>query len=466
MKLFGNRKGGAYEQPRNGLTGPQKKILTIIGIAVLAVAVLTGAALAAFRMFAKPIEVAKPGDSALHEVQPYEQETPDTMPETVFTPPTVIEKQTVVNEQTGEEETVDVEVPAAHQEGIYNVLVCGTDDDGYRTDTIIIAHLDTNTHEVALLSIPRDTVVESGRGGIMKINAVYAGGGEEGMVRLEGRLKSILGFELDAYVLVGLEAFKQTVDLVGGVDFDVPMNMNYDDPTQDLHIHLNKGMQTLDGEKAMELVRFRKGYASQDIQRTKVQQDFLRALAKKCVSFGSLTKIKDFIDIFKTYVTTDMTAGNMAWFAEQLLKCDFDAMKTYTAEGTGATINGGSYYPLYASSLLKIVNESFNPYDAEITLANIHVITPDAAYGYQRSASTSSSSSSVEITVEPIEGERPEEGETPAEEGETSEPADPNDPGLQPAEPPAEEPPAEEQPPVEPTEPPAAAPENEPTTQS
>lgn len=461
MKLFGNRKGGAYEQPRNGLTETQKKILTIIGIAVLAVAVLTGAAFAAFRMFAKPIEVAKPGDSALHTVSP---ETRDEKPP-VFTPPTVIEKQTVVDEQTGKEETVDVEVPAAHQEGIYNVLVCGTDDDGYRTDTIIIAHLDTNTHDVALLSIPRDTVVESGRGGIMKINAVYAGGGEEGMVRLEGRLKSILGFELDAYVLVGLEAFKQTVDLVGGVDFDVPMNMNYDDPTQDLYIHLNKGMQTLDGEKAMELVRFRKGYASQDIQRTKVQQDFLRALAKKCVSFGSLTKIKDFIDIFKTYVTTDMTAGNMAWFAEQLLKCDFDAMKTYTAEGTGATINGGSYYPLYASSLLKIVNESFNPYDAEITSANIHVITPDAAYGYQRSAS-SSSSSSVEITVEPIEGEEPEEGEVSTEEGETSEPADPKESESQPAEPPTEEQPAEEQPPAEPTEPPAEAPENEQTTQS
>ena len=60
--------------------------------------------------------------------------------------------------------------------------------------------------------------------------------------------------------------------------------MNYEDATQNLYIHLQKGMQHLDGEQAMGLVRFRKGYASQDIQRTKVQQEFLKALAKQCLS--------------------------------------------------------------------------------------------------------------------------------------------------------------------------------------
>ena len=76
-------------------------------------------------------------------------------------------------------------------------------------------------------------------------------------------------------MLVNLEAFRETVDLVGGVEFDVPQDMYYQDPTQNLHIDLKAGKQLLDGEKAMELVRFRKGYASQDIQRTKVQQEFL-----------------------------------------------------------------------------------------------------------------------------------------------------------------------------------------------
>ncbi len=92
--------------------------------------------------------------------------------------------------------------------------------------------------------------------------------------------RDLLGFPVDGYVLVDLEAFQKTVDLVRGVEFDVPMDMNYEDPSQNLYIHLQKGLQTLDGEQAMGLVRFRKGYATQDIQRTQTQQQFLKALAK------------------------------------------------------------------------------------------------------------------------------------------------------------------------------------------
>lgn len=127
----------------------------------------------------------------------------------------------------------------------------------------------------------------------MKINSVYAGGGKDGMERLAARLKDLLGFPVDGYVLVDLEAFQKTVDLVGGVEFDVPMDMNYEDPSQNLYIHLQKGLQTLDGEQAMGLVRFRKGYATQDIQRTQTQQQFLKALAKQCLSVSSLTKLRN-----------------------------------------------------------------------------------------------------------------------------------------------------------------------------
>ena len=234
------------------------------------------------------------------------------------------------------------------------------------------------------MSVPRDTVVLNGSGGIMKINSVYAGGGADGMARLSKRLGAMLGFELDGYVLVNLEAFRETVNLVDGVEFDVPQDMYYNDPSQDLYINLKAGKQTLDGEKAMELVRFRKGYASQDIQRTKVQQEFLRALAKKVLSVSSLTKIKELADVFSTYVTTDLTVGNMLYFAQSLMKCDFDAMKTYTLEGEGAMINGVSYYPLYAGKLVQVVNESFNPYDAPATLDTVSVITPDLARTYQK----------------------------------------------------------------------------------
>ena len=401
---------GHFEAPREKkrLTGRQKGALGI----VLALAVLIGLGVGIYKTVVRPPQKTEP----VVETQPEAEETKE--PEIKL--PTIKHVVTKVDEDTGEEVEEEMELPASHREGVYNILICGTDDDGYRTDTIIVAHLDEETHDVALMSVPRDTVVLTGNGGIMKINSVYAGGGADGMARLSKRLGAMLGFELDGYVLVNLEAFRETVDLVGGVEFDVPQDMYYQDPTQNLHIDLKAGKQLLDGEKAMELVRFRKGYASQDIQRTKVQQEFLRALAKKVLSVSSLTKLKEFADVFSTYVTTDLTVGNMLYFAKALMQCDFDAMKTYTLEGEGAMINGGSYYPLYAGKLVQVVNESFNPYDAPVTLDTVNVITPEVARSYQKPAEP-------EPAEEPTELENPGETSEESPDEEVSEDKNPDD---------------------------------------
>lgn len=401
---------GHFEAPREKkrLTDRQKGALGI----VLALAVLIGLGVGIYKTVVRPPQKTEP----VVETQPEAEETKE--PEIKL--PTIKHVVTKVDEDTGEEIEEEMELPASHRAGVYNILICGTDDDGYRTDTIIVAHLDEETHDVALMSVPRDTVVLTGNGGIMKINSVYAGGGADGMARLSKRLGAMLGFELDGYVLVNLEAFRETVDLVGGVEFDVPQDMYYQDPTQNLHIDLKAGKQLLDGEKAMELVRFRKGYASQDIQRTKVQQEFLRALAKKVLSVSSLTKLKEFADVFSTYVTTDLTVGNMLYFAKALMQCDFDAMKTYTLEGEGAMINGGSYYPLYAGKLVQVVNESFNPYDAPVTLDTVNVITPEVARSYQKPAEP-------EPAEEPTELENPGETSEESPDEEVSEDKNPDD---------------------------------------
>ena len=365
MKLFGNRRRAAHTK-KSALPRGTRTAL-IAAVIVLAVA---GSAFAAWKLLVKP------------------------------------------------EEDVPTEQPKALRDGVYNILICGTDGDGYRTDTIVVAHLDANTHTVALLSIPRDTPVATGGGGLMKINSVYAGGGADGMERLASRLHSLLGFPVDGYVLVDLEAFKKTVDLVGGVDFDVPQDMDYEDASQDLYIHLKKGPQHLDGEKAMELVRFRKGYATQDIQRTQVQQQFLKALAKQCLSVSSLTKIGEFADIFAEYVTTSLTTGNMVWFGKELLACDFDSMQCCTAEGEGAMINGAAYYPLYAGRLLETVNACFNPYDAPIAAGTLNVVTPEQAYAYQKAPDPES-----EAPEEPEQTDEPQDApEEPEDSEETAEP--------------------------------------------
>ena len=401
MKLFGNRRRAAHAAPRQKLPRGTRAAI----IAVCVVLALTGGVFAAWKLLVKPVQ--RPSLS---------QPDPEPVSEPDEAEPSVIHVTPHETEQPEEEPEPDVptEQPKALQDGVYNILICGTDDDGTRTDTIIIAHLDANDHTVALLSIPRDTPVATGGGGLMKINSVYAGG-KDGMERLAARLKDLLGFPVDGYVLVDLEAFQKTVDLVGGVEFDVPMDMNYEDPSQNLYIHLQKGLQTLDGEQAMGLVRFRKGYATQDIQRTQTQQQFLKALAKQCLSVSSLTKLREFADIFSQYVTTNLTTGNMVWFGKELLSCDFDNMKTYTAEGEGAMINGASYYPLYAGKLLSVVNEAFNPYDTPISAGSLTVITPETAYSYQKQADPA-----PEIPETPEAAEAPDEtpdlpAEDPAE---------------------------------------------------
>lgn len=419
---------GHFEAPRDKkrLTGRQKGALGI----VLALAVLIGLGVGIYKTVVRPPQKTEP----VVETQPEAEETKE--PEIKL--PTIKHVVTKVDEDTGEEIEEELELPASHREGVYNILICGTDDDGYRTDTIIVAHLDEETHDVALMSVPRDTVVLTGNGGIMKINSVYAGGGADGMARLSKRLGAMLGFELDGYVLVNLEAFRETVDLVDGVEFDVPQDMYYQDPTQNLHIDLKAGKQLLDGEKAMELVRFRKGYASQDIQRTKVQQEFLRALAKRVLSVSSLTKIKEFADVFSTYVTTDLTVGNMLYFAKALMQCDFDAMKTYTLEGEGAMINGGSYYPLYAGKLVQVVNESFNPYDAPVTLDTVNVITPEAARSYQKPAEPEPAEEPTELENPGETGEEPPDEEVP--EDKNPDDTEPENPDVPPEENPEEGP--------------------------
>ena len=419
---------GHFEAPREKkrLTGRQKGALGI----VLALAVLIGLGVGIYKTVVRPPQKTEP----VVETQPEAEETKE--PEIKL--PTIKHVVTKVDEDTGEEIEEEMELPASHREGVYNILICGTDDDGYRTDTIIVAHLDEETHDVALMSVPRDTVVLTGNGGIMKINSVYAGGGADGMARLSKRLGAMLGFELDGYVLVNLEAFRETVDLVGGVEFDVPQDMYYQDPTQNLHIDLKAGKQLLDGEKAMELVRFRKGYASQDIQRTKVQQEFLRALAKKVLSVSSLTKLKEFADVFSTYVTTDLTVGNMLYFAKALMQCDFDAMKTYTLEGEGAMINGGSYYPLYAGKLVQVVNESFNPYDAPVTLDTVNVITPEVARSYQKPAEPEPAEKPTELENPGETGEEPPDEEVP--EDKNPDDTEPENPDVPPEENPEEGP--------------------------
>ena len=171
------------------------------------------------------------------------------------------------------------ETVSARKDGFYTVLLCGTDDGNGGSDTIMLAAVDTETKAIHVVSIPRDTLVNEDWT-VKKINSAYNRSGIEGV---EEQVEKIVGFPVDFYVTVDLQAFIDLVNAIDGVDFEVPIDMNYDDPAQDLHIHFSAGMQHLDGQEAMEVVRFRhnndgSGYPLQDLDRIKTQQAFLKTV--------------------------------------------------------------------------------------------------------------------------------------------------------------------------------------------
>lgn len=258
------------------------------------------------------------------------------------------------------------------RESCHTFLLLGMDDGNGNTDTIMALTYDIPNQRVSVASIPRDTLVDVPRT-VKKINAAYSVGGIEGV---QGEVSRLLGYPVDHYIIVDLRAFKALVDAVGGVDFNVPVDMNYDDPVQDLHIHLKAGNQHLDGAKALQLVRFRSGYSNADIGRVNTQQQFLKVLAKKVLSWGSITKINDFVQIFSEYVKTDLTVGNLAYFAAQALELDTETGVTMdTLPGNGLVSYKGIdyYYELYPEETLEIINGGLNPYNKNISLEMAHI---------------------------------------------------------------------------------------------
>ena len=176
-------------------------------------------------------------------------------------------------------------VESNRREGTYTILVIGTSDN-YTADTLIVGTIDTKRKTRHALSIPRDTKVEARRS-VKKINGALGAGGVS-LVRKE--VSTVVGFEPDFTVKIDLAGFISLVDAIGGVDFDVPYSMHYDDPTQDLHIHFEPGMQHLDGQKAMELVRYR-GHIGSDFSRIEMQQNFLLAVAKKLLTPRNISRL-------------------------------------------------------------------------------------------------------------------------------------------------------------------------------
>ena len=264
------------------------------------------------------------------------------------------------------------------REYCYNILVSGLDDDNGGSDTNILGRFDVPNKRIDLVSLPRDTLLHNEYRN-NKLNFAYAKGGTE---LLMSQIENLLGVPVDFYVTVNLKGFIALVDQIDGVDFDIPINMDYDDPYQDLHIHFTKGPRHLNGQEAMEVVRFRHnndgtGYGTEDIGRIGTQQAFLKAVAKQLLQIGNVKNIPALVDIFYTYVKTDLTTGNLVWLGNEALNIGTENIHFATLPGDGSGYyNKQSVYVLDAQATCDLVNEALNPYNEALTLEDMDILVP------------------------------------------------------------------------------------------
>ena len=266
----------------------------------------------------------------------------------------------------------------------YTFLLLGSDDGNGNTDVMMVATFDSEKYTLDVVNIPRDTMVNVSWG-LKKANTLYSNSlyNKTGMESVISHVADIIGYEVDYYVIVDLKAFAALVNAVDGVDFEVPVNMNYEDPAQNLYIHFTKGMHHLNGADALKVVRFR-SYNSADIGRIETQQKFLTSAAKQILAkkdaFKSPSKLAALADIFINYVDTDISLGGVIWFGQEMLKMDAENITFTTLPGDygDSVYQGGSdvsYVTIFVNDWLEIINSKLNPYDRDITASDLSILT-------------------------------------------------------------------------------------------
>lgn len=267
------------------------------------------------------------------------------------------------------------------QLGMINLLLIGVDEGGYRSDTIMLLSVDGYSDRLSILSIPRDTMVKAKGYTVQKINALIGLGKEEASMGkidepeelLIDMVKELTGLPIHYFLSVDFDGFKKIVDAVDGVDFNVPYNMDYDDPTQDLHIHLKAGMQHLDGEAAHDFVRFRHNnngtapgeYVLGDEGREYWQQQFLKELVRQKCKAQYISRIDDLFKVVKDNVRTNYTMRDLVNHLDLVQRIDFDEISSCQLPGQAEYIEPAWWYKCDKEATKELINEAFLPMSDE-----------------------------------------------------------------------------------------------------
>ena len=260
-----------------------------------------------------------------------------------------------------------------------NILVVGQSQN--LTDTLLVCTYDPKIQDVSMLSIPRDTFVGKNKNyatGNDKINALYQTDPE----KLLAAVNDLTGLDIKYYVKVDTKGLRDLVDSVGGIYFDVPIDMDYDDSSQDLYIHLKAGYQLLDGSKAEQVVRFRHNndgssysmeYGDQDLGRMRTQRAFIVEVMKQLVKAENITKIDDYIKIANENVETNFNLWTLKDYAPYALDINPDSIKSAALPGAPIMYNSLWFYECNRQETKKIVDEMFRKGVNEAQIKNAEI---------------------------------------------------------------------------------------------
>lgn len=297
-----------------------------------------------------------------------------------------------------------------------NVLILGESgipgEDYKLTDSIMVASYNPQTQQASLLSIPRDTYVgkrdkntaTSNYLASYKINTVYRNG--TNIPETIECVNNVTGLNLDKYILIDTDAIIEVVDAIGGVTFDVPIDMDYDDPAQDLHIHLKAGEQIIDGEKAEQLLRFRHNndgtsypseYGDNDIGRMRTQREFIQVTAKQLLKIENVTKVLNLMDIVFKNVKTNLDIETLKYYIPYIFKFNTSNIISDTLPGEPEKCNDVWIYTVNKTQTKQVIEDLFTDkiIEEENITENVETNTI---------SSESETKESKEITIELLNG--------------------------------------------------------------
>ncbi len=251
------------------------------------------------------------------------------------------------------------------------VLVLGISEDleSKLTDTIILCGYNPKEQKATMLSIPRDTFVgknkATAKSGYEKINALYNTSPEKTMEAVS----NLTGIEVKNYVVINNNALINMVDAIGGVEFYVPIDMDYDDKTQNLHIHLKEGLQTIDGEKAEQLLRFRKNnngttypasYGADDYGRMRTQREFITETAKQAIQIKNVTKLREMIKAIFDNVQTNLSLDEILPYVPWAVNFNIQDIDSKQLPGVSDNPNGIWFFFHNKKETTALMEELYN----------------------------------------------------------------------------------------------------------